>query len=212
MMPCQLSPGGAALVSPTPLRLIFRHGATVAVRRVSCLSALTATVAFLPMKKAKDFPEVTSESDQIPLAVAYRTLAADFQLSAKELLSTLELKEDGRPARYTAIPFLFLVSHAAELYLKAALLKRGFTAQELKKYDYRHNLKTLMAALQEKGVSITSSTVALISGLHSQHQMHALRYSVFVDDGQKTYVPPLAATLDMLDELLMLTRISTQGV
>jgi hypothetical protein len=184
----------------------------VVARRVSCLSAPSTTVAFPPMKKAKYLPEINSATDQIPLAVAYRTLAAGFQLSAKELLRTLELKEDGRPAKYTAIPFLFLVSHAAELYLKAALLKRGFTGQELKKYDYRHNLRTLMEALQAKGVSITSSTVALIHGLHSQHQTHALRYSVFVDDGQKTYMPPLAATLDMLDELLMLTRISTQGV
>lgn len=152
--------------------------------------------------------ENSEAANDIPLAFAYRTLAAGFQLSAKELLGSIEVRPDGTPAKYTAVPFLFLISHAAELYLKAALLKRGHTGNDLKKYDYRHNLKALLRALQEKGVSVTPDTINLIHGLHSQHQTHALRYSVFVE-GQKTYMPPLAATLEMLDELLMLTRIST---
>ena len=106
----------------------------------------------------------------------------------------------------------FLISHAAELLLKSALLKRGFNAGDLKKYDYRHNLDALLGELQKLGVSVTPDTVGFINGLHSQHQSHALRYTVLVDDGQKTYMPPPSLVFSMLDELLLLTRVSTQGV
>ena len=148
----------------------------------------------------------------IPLAFAYRLLGVGFQHSAASLLPTLEMREDGTPAKYTAIPFLFLISHAAELYLKAALIKRGIDGKDLKKYGYRHNLRALLEDLQRMGVSVSTETVQMLNGLHSQHQTHALRYSVFVDDVEKTYMPPLPATLVMLDELMMLTRIATQGI
>lgn len=151
-------------------------------------------------------------TDNIYLASIYRIGAVNFWESAKTLSTTLELKSDGTPAKLTAIPFYFLISHAAELLLKSALLKRGFNASDLKKYDYRHNLNTLLEELQKFGVSVTPNTISLINGLHSQHQNHALRYTALVDDGQKTYMPPPSLVFSMLDELLSLTRISTQGV
>ncbi len=150
--------------------------------------------------------------ENVPLASAYRLLGVDFQHSAETLVKTMAIGKTGLPERLTAIPFYFLVSHAAELFLKSALLKRGFREGDLKKYDYRHNLKSLLAALQEKGVAVTPETISLLDGLHEQHRSHALRYSVFVADGKKTYLPPPQALLVMLDELMMLTRISTQGV
>lgn len=150
--------------------------------------------------------------DSIYLASIYRITAVNFWESAKTLSATLELKSDGTPAKITAIPFYFLISHAAELLLKSALLKRGFNEGDLKKYDYRHNLDALLEKLQEQGVSVTSDTVNLINGLHSQHQNHALRYTALVDDGQKIYMPPPSLAFSMLKELLLLTRISTQGV
>ncbi len=113
-------------------------------------------------------------TDNIYLASIYRLTAVNFWESAKTLSSTLELKSDGTPAKVTAIPFYFLISHAAELLLKSALLKRGFKVEDLKKYDYRHNLDTLLKELQTLGVSVTPDTVSLINGLHSQHQNHAL--------------------------------------
>jgi hypothetical protein len=67
-------------------------------------------------------------------------------------------------------------------------------------------------ALQEKGVSVTPETVHVVTGLHPQHESHALRYTALVDDGKKTYMPPPSLAFKMLDELLLLTRISTQGV
>jgi hypothetical protein len=132
--------------------------------------------------------------------------------SAKIVSASLDTKSDGTPAKLTAIPFYFLVSHAAELFLKSALLKRGFPEGDLKKFDWRHNLDALLEQLRKQGVSVTPETVHLISGLHSQHQNHALRYTALVDDGQKTYMPPPPLVFSMLEELLMLTRISTQGI
>lgn len=151
-------------------------------------------------------------NNTIYLASIYRLTAMNFRKSAEIVGAKIDLRDNGTPASLTAIPFYFLVSHAAELLLKSALLKRGFSENDLKKYDYRHNLNALLDEVQKKGVSVTTSTVAVLNGLHSQHQNHALRYSALVDDGQKTYMPPLPLVFSVLDELLLLTRISTQGV
>ena len=145
------------------------------------------------------------------LAIIYYLTAVNFWNSAKIVSATLELNNDGTPAKLTAIPFYFLVSHAAELLLKSALLKRGFEEKDLKKYDYRHNLDALLQKLQSQGVTVTSDTVSLIKGLHTQHQSHALRYTALVDDGQRTYMPPVDTVFTMLEELLLLTRISARA-
>ena len=150
--------------------------------------------------------------DNIPLAVAYYTNGVNFRLSAERLRESLELDDAGRPKKLTAIPLYFLASHAAELFLKAALLKRGFPETDLKKYDYRHNLEALLQELQRKGIPVSSDTTAVIHGLSEQHKTHQLRYTVLVDDGTKTYWPPLSLVFAALEELLLLTRISTHGV
>ncbi len=151
-------------------------------------------------------------NNSVYLATVYRLTAVSFRLAAETLAATMETKGDGTPAKITAIPFYFLASHAAELFLTSALLKRGFEESDLKEYDYRHNLNALLVAIQANGVSVTSDTVTLINGLHGQHQTHALRYTALVDDGQATYMPPPSLVFRMLDELLLLTRLSTQGV
>jgi hypothetical protein len=153
-----------------------------------------------------------SLSDPACLAIIYRGMAIVFWNSAKVVGASLEINSDGTPARVTAIPFYFLVTHAAELLLKSALLKRGFQDGDLKRFDRRHNLAALLEELQEKGVSVNPGTVRSIHGLHSQHKNHALRCSALLDDGQKTYMPPLPLMFSMLEELLLLTRISTQGI
>ena len=151
-------------------------------------------------------------SDNVYLATVFQGTAVIFRLAAETLAFAMETTRDGMPAKVTAIPFYFVASHATELFLKSALLKRGYQEADLKQYDYRHNLNALVAALQEKGVSVTPNTVWLIDGLHNQHQTHALRYTALVDDGQPTFMPPASLVFEMLDELMMLTRISTQGV
>jgi len=151
-------------------------------------------------------------NDNVPLASAYLLIAVGFRLSAEELKKSIEVDGDGRPTHLTAIPLYFLASHAAELFLKAALLKRGFSEADLKRYDYRHNLSALLSEIQKKGLVVTEETVKTVTGMSTQHNNHKLRYTVLIDDGTKTYWPPLAAVFSMLDELLLLTRISTQGV
>jgi hypothetical protein len=151
-------------------------------------------------------------NDNIELVSAYRLNGANFRASAEVLANTLDLDLEGRPTQLTAIPLYFLASHAAELFLKAALLKRGFDDSDLKKYDVRHNLDSLLFELQQKGVSVTNETVAMLKGMSPQHNKHGLRYTVLLDDGQRTYWPPLSLVFSMLDELLLLTRISTQGI
>jgi hypothetical protein len=151
-------------------------------------------------------------NDNIPLAVAYYTNGSIFRMSAEKLMEGLELDAAGRPTTLTAVPLYLLASHAAELFLKAGLLKRGFPEASLKQYGYRHNLAALLQEIQNKGVPVTSSTVAVVQGLSEQHESHQLRYTVLLDDGNKTYWPPLPLVFTALDELLMLTRISTHGV
>lgn len=150
-------------------------------------------------------------SDNTYLASIYRLTGVNFWESAKKLDSTMGKTDDDTPAKITAIPFYFLVSHAAELFLKSALLKRGWDEQPLKKYDYRHNLDSLLSEVKKNGVSVTPETVNLINGLSTQHADHSLRYTALVDNGQKTYLPPPTLIHSALEELLLLTRISTQG-
>lgn len=149
--------------------------------------------------------------DFVPLAVAYYMNGVNFKMSARKLADDIELGKDGRPAKLTAIPLYFLASHAVELFLKAALLKRGFDEAKLKKFDYRHNLSGLLAEIQAKNLPVTDDTVGVVQGLSKQHANHQLRYTVLVDDGTKTYWPPLPIVFDALDELLLLCRISTHG-
>jgi hypothetical protein len=146
------------------------------------------------------------------LASAYRLDAANFRANAEVIVSTLSLDVDGRPTSLLALPFYFLVSHAAELLLKAALLKTGVSEAELKEFDLRHSLSGLLSELQKLGPSVSRDTEVLVNGLHRQHLTHALRYTVLVDNGEKTYLPPIPAVYEVLDELLLLTRISTQGM
>ena len=150
--------------------------------------------------------------DPIMLAVAYRLNGCNFQMSAKKLKRGLKLKEDGSPAKCTAIPLYYLASQAAELYLKAALLKRGMNEELLKKFDYRHNLDKLLHVLQKKGITVTSQTANVVIGLSKQHKNHTLRYNSIVGLEEKLYWPPLDLVFEALDELLLLTKISTHGI
>lgn len=148
--------------------------------------------------------------DNITLASIYRLTAVNFWESAKKLDMTLEKRNDGSPTKVTAIPFYFLISHAVELFLKSALLKRGFTENDIKKYDYRHDLDSLLVALQKKDVNLSPETVTMINGLNVLHKTHALRYDALLKSGKKFW-PPTHLLLQMQDELLSLTRISTHN-
>jgi hypothetical protein len=149
--------------------------------------------------------EEPAEADNIYMASIYRLTAVNFEQSAKTLSQTLEVNEQGRPMKLTALPFYFLVSHATELFLKSALLKRGASDKELRR-RYRHNLAALLTALLNEDVVVTPQTVGLVQQLSGQHATSALRYSALVDNGQAIYLPPPQLLLEMLKELLLLTR------
>jgi hypothetical protein len=104
----------------------------------------------------------------------------NFRLSAEVLHPSLELRSDGSPAKATAIPFYFLVSQAIELFLKSALLKRGYVPADLKRFDNRHNLSALLELLKRKGLPVTDETANIIEGLSPQHASHLLRYHFLI--------------------------------
>jgi hypothetical protein len=115
------------------------------------------------------------------------------------------------PGNMRAIPFYYLCSHALELLLKCALLKRGILPQQLKKYDCRHNLSELLSLLDGMNIPITENTRNLVSTLSEQHQKHNLRYTSLLDDGEPTFMPEPQDIFSSYDELLMAGRISTFG-
>jgi hypothetical protein len=111
-----------------------------------------------------------------------------------------------------AIPFYHLISHAAELLLKCALLKRGVQPDDLKKYNLRHSLGEILKAVQRQGVPISDQAKQLIVGLDRQHKDHSLRYSFLMEGAAQIFMPPPQELFALLDELLMAGRISTHGV
>jgi hypothetical protein len=73
-------------------------------------------------------------------------------------------------------PRYFLLCHSIELALKAFLLHRGATLEELKAFDLRHNLKQLVTLAVEKGLHLKSETQAAISALTDAHSEYWPRY------------------------------------
>ena len=147
--------------------------------------------------------------DTTTLAVAYYLNGVNFRTSAERLQDGIELDEIGRPKHLTGLPIYYLASQAAELFLKAALLKRGVTENELRDFNTRHHLQNLLDKLQEHGVSASQETIDILSGLSNQHNHHHLRYTVLLDNGEKTYLPPLKLLFSALDELFSFTRLGS---
>jgi hypothetical protein len=145
--------------------------------------------------------------DPIYWASVYRMTAVNFRLSAEALIPHLNLRDDGSSVKLTAIPFYFLISQTIELFLKAALLKRGYLPANLKRLHNRHNLTALLELLKEKSLPVSAEATDLINGLSPQHEQHLLRYHLLVNP----FMPAPIGIWPVLDELLDLTRISTHG-
>ena len=88
-------------------------------------------------------------NDSTHLATVLRLMAVMFWEDAKKLDKEIERDEKGMPKRFTAIPYYYLVSHSTELLLKTALLKRGFTKKQLRKFEFGHNLENLLNELEK---------------------------------------------------------------
>ena len=150
-------------------------------------------------------------NDSTHLASIFRIMAAMFWEDAKKLDKDIERDENGIPIKYTAIPYYYLISHATELLLKTALLKRGFTKEKLRKFEYGHNLENLINELVKLDLPVSDRTKTIVLGLSEQHKDHSLRYEVLIDDGKMTFTPPNDWVNEMLTELMSLTRIATHG-
>jgi hypothetical protein len=151
-------------------------------------------------------------NNHIALAAYYRMTAVVYVESAKMLEGAFVQKGQTLPGNHMAIPFYLLISHAAELYLKCALLKRGTSPEELKGFHVRHNLNGLLDRLTSYRVPISERSKKLLAVLSEQHRRHDLRYTVFVDDGIETFTPEPSELYELLDELLMAGRIATHGI
>jgi hypothetical protein len=150
-------------------------------------------------------------SDNIALASVYRQTATSFRMSAELLEKSFGEKAEGMPYNYRSMPFYYLVSHASELLLKAALLKRGVAPQQLRKVALRHDLRALLEELESQEVGVSPSSRAIVLGLSRQHKEHDLRYTALLDDGKPTYTPEPKDVYRMLDDLLMATRLQLQS-
>lgn len=82
------------------------------------------------------------------------------------------------------------------MLLKCALLKRGRSADDLKKYPVRHSLNLLLQKLIELGVPLSDSAVNVIGILSQQHEKHNLRYTALLDDGEVTFTAEPLVLLD----------------
>jgi len=130
--------------------------------------------------------------------------AGGFRHSVNVLIANLETKPNGMPKNMTWEPLYLLASHAAELYLKASLLKRGHTESELRASTIRHNLSALATLLQSH-VAISETTRITVDRLSNQHRHHFLRYGV--PEGKVALIPHPRALEGMLDELLNHCRV-----
>jgi hypothetical protein len=151
-------------------------------------------------------------TDLIVEAVSYRTLAAYYKSSAELLEEKLpaEIKSVGDIMSW--IPFYFLISHSAELFLKCALFKRGMDPKKLRKLENRHNLSGLLKLIEKKMVPISVELRDAITALSGQHSNHGLRYVSLEKNYYPTHGMPKPKDLyKALDELL-LGRISTHDI
>src|SRR5207247_10819430 len=65
---------------------------------------------------------------------------------------------------------------ALPIFLKSALLKRGYVPADLRRFDNRHNLRALLELLKKKGLPVSAEATSIIEGLSPQHAHHLLRY------------------------------------
>lgn len=141
--------------------------------------------------------------DRFALTNRYRYTGVAFWDCAKNSESMIRNRY-GKPTEIEIIPYLFLVAHAAELLLKAALARKGYSEKYLASKLIRHNLSKLSELLVKNGVSLSSSTVDLIDGLSEDHDKFAYRYGQAFS--RKSNKPaPMNDLNDMLFELLSFT-------
>jgi len=110
----------------------------------------------------------------------------------------------------------YLLGYALELFLKAYLLKSGFTTTALKRKPYSHDLVTLLSAARSKGldgiVRITPKTEQAVAALAEVYP-EKLRYFSLLDLLIAPKLPALAPLFRFAkalhDELERHVRVET---
>ncbi|MCU4162004.1 hypothetical protein AiwAL_18250 [Acidiphilium sp. AL] len=151
------------------------------------------------------------EYDNIGIAATYRMTATYFKISADVLAKDFISNKIRISGNRKAIPYYYMISHALELLLKCALLKRNFPKSKLKNSTLRHNLIGLLDELKNFGIPITEDTYNTIQIISDQHKKHRLRYDFLFDDGLLTFTPEPNSLNSTYDELLLTGAISTFG-
>ena len=150
----------------------------------------------------------STDKNNVVLASIYRMTAVNFWESGKILHQSFQSKNESLPRNIRALPFYYLVSHACELLLKCALLKRGVTEPELRTYHLRHDLSELLNLLETKNINISPHARDVVQKLAEQHKEHTLRYTALLDDGNKVFTPYAECIYQTLEELLMHTSLA----
>lgn len=149
---------------------------------------------------------LTARKDNIATAVDCILVATSFRKSA-EVLDVHNQNPAGIKSRgMLFLPaFYYLVSHSSELFLKAALLKRGVPEESLKKSSIRHNLVKLCDLLGDNGKNLTQSTKNILKALNMGHTTHYFRYRILIKT--PVYEIPTQEIFNALEELLMSTSL-----
>jgi hypothetical protein len=156
--------------------------------------------------------EAVAMTASYEMSIYYRLTATIYWESAKVLSADLVSKGKPVSGNRLAIPFYHLVSHATELLLKCAVLKRNGSVKILKKLPVRHSLSLLLNELQKLSIPVSDKSVSLINALSEQHERHVLRYDVLSPDNEiPVYTPAPEEIFEMLTELLLAGRIATYG-
>jgi hypothetical protein len=96
-----------------------------------------------------------SEYDNVAIAATYRITATFYRVSAEVLENDFVSKNIRISGNRKAIPYYYMMSHAIELLLKCALLKRNFSKSNLRKPYLRHNLIGLIEELKKLDIPIS---------------------------------------------------------
>lgn len=110
----------------------------------------------------KSANEAVAMSDSYEMSNYYRLTATVFWESAKVLNADFVAKGKPLSGNIFSVPFCHLVSHAAELLLKRAILKRNGSVKSLKKHPVRHSLNLSLKELQELSIPVSDKSASLI--------------------------------------------------
>jgi len=133
-------------------------------------------------------------------ATTYILTAQIFTGSAKRLAKCFADERRQITNTPQAAPLYYLVSHAAELFLKALVVKHDLRIQ----WEHNHDLLGLLGELESIKVKVTPASRKVVEELSSDHKAHLLRYDAFFlgrEGGFQSNEQQLFAMLEELERL-----------